>query len=232
MRASILAVLVALSSFVTAVAAAQSGETPEPVVVTGQVPVAYPGATPGGSYVPSLPAGKGKPAITWTGFAPQADGSSRVFVQLTHAVEHDLSANGKTVTLKLKKTRVHLRNNRLPIDTRFFSSPVDRVSVKRKGKDSMVVCDMRVDSTPAVREETDAHGYSYVVLEFPAGSYGMPVAAAPKAAPAEGGEETAATGDDEDAPKQKAVFKKSVKVNTDTSDLDMQALDNEKPPTQ
>jgi hypothetical protein len=57
--------------------------------------------------------------VTWPGFTMREDGSSRIFLQTTVAVDYTLEKmkKGKTrIVIKLKDARVHLSNNRNPLE--------------------------------------------------------------------------------------------------------------------
>lgn len=147
-------------------------------------PAPYEGAVPGGGYVPKIPAGKSPPTITWSGFQPMPDGSSRVFLQITKDVTHAESQNGMNYVVRIHGAHINFFNSRRPLDTRYFSTPVNTVSLKKAGKDVLVTLAMRTASTPSVSTTTDAHGYSYLIFEFPKGDYGVVAPPVPAASAA------------------------------------------------
>lgn len=62
--------------------------------------------------------------LNWIGFQ-QFKESSRVFVRTTEPVKFTIdNSRDNLVVLILENTRVPLRNNRRPLDTRYFDSPV------------------------------------------------------------------------------------------------------------
>ncbi|MCA9603321.1 MAG: hypothetical protein R3A78_11620 [Polyangiales bacterium] len=163
----------------------------EPIYVTA----GYAGAEPGGNYKPALPAGKGKPTITWTGFQPMPDGSSRVFVQLTVPATYEINGGANKVSLVIHGSKIFLKNNRRPIDTRFFNTPVNRITVKRKRHDAVIELEMRSGVTPTAHTETDPNGYTYLIFDFPPGDYGGAKAAPEPTAPAPSAQAPAAPRD-------------------------------------
>lgn len=138
-------------------------------VIYGPNPVGfYSGVSVEGNQVPpQAPAATGtKPALlTWTGFE-RGKASSRVFFQLNAGAAHDLKQQGKTVVLRLKNTRIHGRNNRRPLDLRYFKTPVETVRVAQRGKDTVVTVALKRDATPAISTKPSGMGYLLLVLEF------------------------------------------------------------------
>ncbi len=67
----------------------------------------------------------------------------------------------------LHDTRVHLKNNFLPLETRFFDTPVTRATVERKAhKDLVMVFEMREDVTPTIAQKKGKDGFNYVFIKF------------------------------------------------------------------
>lgn len=65
--------------------------------------------------------------LEWLGFQ-QFQGVSRVYVRTTEPVTYRVdSSRVNMVILELQNTRVPSKNNRRPLDTRFFDSPVERI---------------------------------------------------------------------------------------------------------
>jgi hypothetical protein len=68
--------------------------------------------------------------MDWIGFQ-QFDEVSRVFVRTTEKVNYHVdTSKPNLVVLILHNTRVPLENNRRPMDTRFFDSPVSYIKPK------------------------------------------------------------------------------------------------------
>jgi len=135
---------------------------------------AYAGVSPGtGNTPPRAPAAASGGAIlmTWPGFQGRPDGASRFFVQTNgHVVYESRNEQGRFVLL-LKNTSLHLRNNRRPLETRYFNTPVTRARVERRGRDLAVILDLRGAVTPTVTANGGAGGYQFLLLEFPPGNY-------------------------------------------------------------
>jgi hypothetical protein len=141
----------------------------------------YAGVTPGTSNrPPRLPQGRqANRLVTWPGFQARADGASRFFVQTTNAVSPALQTQQGRVVVTLPNVRIHLRNNRRPLETRFFNTPVSRARVERRGRNVAFVLDLRADVTPTVSTDVGPDGLHFVYVEFGGGDFLPPEAAQP-----------------------------------------------------
>jgi len=166
----------------------------------------YAGVIPGASTQPPAAArlrkDKGAVVITWPGFQMRPDGSSRVFIQSTAPLEPQASAEGGKYLVRLPGARVASQVNRLPLDTRYFNTPVTRVSLNVGNAGATVLLDLRVAVTPQVSSERDATGYYFTYIELPKGSW-LPGAEA--AAAAVSGTTPAATAPAQAEPKPRAA---------------------------
>ena len=149
---------------------------------TGHASGTYMGVVPGSATPPpaAVPAGKGPATITWPGFQMRADGSSRVFVQSSAQLEPELkSADGKLL-VHLPRARVVATTNRLPLETRFFNTPVTKVSLSIDRSGATLVLDMRAPVTPQISSERGSTGYYFTFIDLPKGNYvAAPSAKAP-----------------------------------------------------
>jgi len=134
----------------------------------------YHGTKPGsGNTLPRVEELKGMPGtwVTWPGFIMLPDGSSRVFLQTTRPVEYKRSASKHKTTLTLRDADVFLKNNRNPLVTIHFNTPVRRAYLKpHKGAVDFVL-EMKVAATASITQFGDQDGYHYLFVDFPAGSY-------------------------------------------------------------
>lgn len=133
----------------------------------------YRGVVPGAGHAPPRAAAmKGNAVLlTWPGFQPKTDGSSRFFLQTSQPVQTEHKTNKKRFELLLRQTRVHLGNTLRPLVTRHFTTPVLRAKVKRRGrKGTAIVFDLREEVTPTVSQAVEKDGYHYVYIDFPAPS--------------------------------------------------------------
>jgi len=68
--------------------------------------------------------------MSWIGFQ-QFQEASRVFVRTTEPVKYTIDASrDDMVVLILANTRIPIRNNRRPLDTQYFDSPVRYIQPK------------------------------------------------------------------------------------------------------
>jgi hypothetical protein len=145
----------------------------------------YQGVSIGGSNQPPFAPkeiGGDSAVLTWTGFE-RGENSSRVFVQLSAAVEPEISVEGLRVFVKLPRTSVTTRNNRRSLITRYFKTPITEVKINRAGKDVLVVLELRWEAALSWRFEVGNNGYQVLVLEFPDTTSDTPKPPAPPTPP-------------------------------------------------
>ena len=100
------------------------------------------------------------------------DGSSRVFIQSTAALEPTVvNGGGAKFELQLPRARVAAKTNRLPLDTRFFNTPVTKISVSVASGGAVVQLELRADVKPTVSNEVGPAGYFFTYIELPKGDY-------------------------------------------------------------
>lgn len=151
----------------------------------GHATGSYAGVVPGAASKapPAAKAAKASngPTITWPGFQMRPDGSSRVFIQSTAPLEPKVltTAEGK-FDVQLPCARVAAKTNRLPLDTRFFNTPVTKVSVSASPGGAVVQLDLRASIAPSVSTESAPSGYFFTYIELPKGDYLMRLSATPK----------------------------------------------------
>lgn len=136
----------------------------------------YTGVLPGGDQPPAIPIkpGEGKCAITWPGFQMRPDGSSRVFIQSTRPLTVTSEVKGNRIVVDLAKADIVGDNTRLPLETRFFNTPVTRATILRTAKLTQLVLDMRANVQPKISSERASSGFHFLYLDFPPGDYLQP----------------------------------------------------------
>ena len=134
---------------------------------------AYAGVKPGSASVPPVPAPKSetRPVITWPGFQMRPDGTSRVFIQSTTALTSMPVASPAKFSLHLPGAKVSGNTNRLPLETRFFNTPVARVNIEEKRDGVTLVLDLRGDVEPVVSSERGPAGFYFLYIDLPKGQY-------------------------------------------------------------
>lgn len=195
---------------------AQTGSTPAGPHAVGEYAGVVPGrgnAPPRSRAVRRTPRrGRTARLLTWPGFQARPNGASRFFVQVSDAVQTDVQRTDGRVEVVLRQTRVHLRNSRRPLETRFFNTPVTRATVERRGRhDLAIVFNMRGDATPRVYTEAGQNGYHFVFIEFPEGNWLPEAMQQPVAVP--------------DMPESRP------EDNAEHPDSSFNAMDDERPPS-
>lgn len=115
----------------------------------------------------------GAVVATMPGFQGLADGSSRIFVQLSGSVTVEERKARGVVTYLFKGVDVAKRNNENPLVTVHMNTPVTRARLVPAGRDLRLVVDLRKDVegkwqlTPATAPATG----SVFSVEYPRGDY-------------------------------------------------------------
>ena len=109
--------------------------------------------------------------VTWPGMEIRPGSGGRFFVQVTGPVETETHREDGRVVVLLRRSRIHLANNRHPLESRFFNTPVNRAWLERRGRDVAFVLDLRADVMPQVVVQEGADGYRFVVVSFAGGDY-------------------------------------------------------------
>ncbi len=152
----------------------------------------YAGLTPGApsARIPGLSRREtrragGRPIVAWPGFQVTPNGS-RVFVATTGPVT--VSAGQHTPgrwTFRISRAYIPLSNNRRPLVTSSFSTPVDRAFVRQRGSDAEIVIEMQGDAPPQMTQQAgNPRGLSFIFFDF--GRWERPGRDARDAGPAPG----------------------------------------------
>ncbi|HEY8040462.1 MAG TPA: hypothetical protein VIF15_11740 [Polyangiaceae bacterium] len=118
------------------------------------------------------------------GFETLADGSTRLFVELSKPVPYETKVAPGTLTYVLKGAHVDRRNNFNPLVTVHFNTPVTSARLAPHGKDLWFVVDLRASVQPNVVMDAAKDGAAMLRIEFPKGDYLPAQAHVPAAAPA------------------------------------------------
>ncbi|HEX4340542.1 MAG TPA: hypothetical protein VH062_31755 [Polyangiaceae bacterium] len=128
----------------------------------------------------------GTAAITFTGFDEHTDGSSRLYVKLSHPVSVEPTITGTHLEYVLVGTRIPIRNNKNPLITSHFGSQVvsARLVLEDHGKTSKgkkrvkakvaplvadaarLVVETREAVTPQHRMVRNSDGTAMLVIDF------------------------------------------------------------------
>jgi hypothetical protein len=141
---------------------------------------------------------RGNPAATdaiMAGFETLADGSTRLFVDLSKPAPYDTKVDSKadakddakavrsTLTYVLRGARVDRRNNENPLVTVHFNTPVNSARLVPHGRDLWLVVDLRVNVQPTATMDAAKDGTARFRIDFPKGNY-LPASQPPWTAPA------------------------------------------------
>lgn len=143
--------------------------TQDPIIYAPNPVGFYSGVSVQGNQTPPHPAkavGSGAATLTWAGFERTSTGS-RVFFQLSNEAEYTLKQKGGVITIRMRRTRVNVRNNLRRLDLSYFKTPVKTVKVRRKGRDAVATVALKSDSKPDVSYvDSGGSGYKLLVLTF------------------------------------------------------------------
>lgn len=112
------------------------------------------------------------PVATMPGFTMRPDGTSAIFVDLTAPPQVEEHAGKGFVTYVLKDTQVDRANNKNPLETAFYDTPVLRARLRAipKEDDAELAIELRADVKPTFKVTTEK-GNSRLEIVFPAGKF-------------------------------------------------------------
>jgi hypothetical protein len=133
----------------------------------------YMGVAPGGALAKDVSASAAKtPAtITWPGFQMRADGTSRVFIQSTTPLSAQPTAAPGKFLVNLPGAHVSGGTNRLPLETRYFNTPVTRVMLNTNRDGAQLILELRADVAPQLSSERGTSGYYFTYVDLPKGNF-------------------------------------------------------------
>jgi len=104
-------------------------------------------------------------------FETLADGSTRLFIELSKPVAYEAKSGHGSVTYVLKGARVERRNNLNPLVTTFFNTPVTTAQLVSRGRDLAFVLALRSNVEPVVTMSSNGDGGAVMSIQFPKGDY-------------------------------------------------------------
>jgi hypothetical protein len=170
-----LAAMGLLGALVSAPALAQESATgaPSPAPGPGQTRPAKRAARGGRANSPDA---------TMPGFETLADGSTRLFVELSQPIAYSAKVGHGAITYVLKGAHVDRRNNYNPLVTVHFNTPVASARLVPHGKDLWFVIALRANANPSVTMDATKEGGAVLRIEFAKGDY-IPRAPVPPPSP-------------------------------------------------
>lgn len=136
--------------------------------------------TPSGGERPAPRPGRN--AIGWVGFEERDDGGALIFVQVGSEVGYSQRVEGGALVVHLEGVKRLGKNVRRPLITRFFETPIARVTTKKVGKRRATRsrparkagAEVRIEFKDAraareanARAAVEADGLFYLYLEIP-----------------------------------------------------------------
>jgi len=128
------------------------------------------------------------PELLWTGFHATREGGEISIqtsapvalepIDLARTIVPTLPIGPGEAMFVIKHCRAIRRTDRLPLETRFFDSPVTRVSVTRRGGDLRLVVSLRRAVNVVTHKEPGPAGSWFWVLTFPPPGQDGPLASA------------------------------------------------------
>jgi hypothetical protein len=123
------------------------------------------------------------PDVIEPGFETLADGSSRLFVELSKQVPFETKTAAGSITYVLKGAHVDKRNNYNPLVTVHFNTPVSQARLVPHGSDLYFVVELRAAVQPTATMDAGKDGTAILKIEFPGGSW-LPAQPGASAGPA------------------------------------------------
>jgi len=124
----------------------------------------------------------GTPIAGMPGFARLPDGTSRIWVEVSHKVDVAERRGMAHASYFLRGAVVLTPTNELALPTEFFTTPVTRVQLVPEGPDLVLSIDLRENLTPAYRIVDTPRGIALQV-DVPPGTMGLPAQPNPDAPP-------------------------------------------------
>jgi hypothetical protein len=106
---------------------------------------------------------------TLPGFQMLPDGGSRLFVELTHVAKVTEKRDARTLEYVIAGARVIHRNNKNPLVTVHFNTPVTQAWLAPIRGDLAFHVELRADTTPTWRLADGDEGATVLQIDFPAG---------------------------------------------------------------
>jgi len=111
------------------------------------------------------------PVATLPGFEMLAEGGSRLFVELSQAVQVDERKARGSLTYVLHGAHVTVHNNTNPLVTVHFNTPVASARLVPSGHDLLFIVSLRSDAAATWKINPGKEGSSVLTVDFPKGSY-------------------------------------------------------------
>jgi hypothetical protein len=111
------------------------------------------------------------PDAIMPGFETLADGSTRLYIELSKPVTYETKVARGVITYVLKGAHVDRRNNYNPLVTVHFNTPVTSARLVPHGHDLWFVVVLRANVQPTVFVDAGKDGGALMRIELPKGDY-------------------------------------------------------------
>ena len=108
---------------------------------------------------------------TFPGFRLLPDGRSRIYVELSKSVTVDEHKTDQALTFTLHDAQVLVKNNKNPLITTHFATPVSRARLVPAGVDLNLVLDLRKAQVATHQVVPGDNGSARLEIDFPACDY-------------------------------------------------------------
>jgi hypothetical protein len=108
--------------------------------------------------------------VTWPGFQSTGQGS-RIFVQMSRPAHMETLVGPSRIVFRLTDSVISTRNNRNPLDTSQFNTPVSRAFLRTVRRDVELVVELRAAVQPNVTSGPGEGGFHFVFIDFPGGDW-------------------------------------------------------------
>jgi pyruvate/2-oxoglutarate dehydrogenase complex dihydrolipoamide acyltransferase (E2) component len=132
----------------------------------------YGGIVPGREVPPGLArratqraARQARVVVAWPGFQTTPHGS-RIFLAVTATPTVVPERAPGRLIYRLRNAAVPVSNNRRPLITSAFETPVERAYLRPRGRDVDLVIELRAPAEPTLSQQTGSDGLQYLFLDF------------------------------------------------------------------
>jgi hypothetical protein len=141
-------------------------------------PAAKAAAKPAAHHAPRAAHRSDAPNATMSGFESMADGSTRLFVELSKPTTYTVKTGKNRLTYLIKGAYAGRRNNTNPLVTVHFNTPVTNARLVPQGRDLKLIVHLRAKVEPSVTMDAGKDGSAVMHITFPKGDY-LPAAKSP-----------------------------------------------------
>lgn len=117
--------------------------------------------------LPALAPAENKPVVTFAGFQPFPDQSSRIFVNVTQRAPVDASKAPQQIVFTLHNANLLVRNNKNPLDLTHFATPAKSARLLQSNDDVQLVIELKRAVEVRHRFSDNADGTTTLQVDLP-----------------------------------------------------------------